>query len=88
MRFLADPFPLYRALREHDPIHRMPDGSYFLRRYDGCARSNLGITYIWIASAHATRACPTCDSIVPISGKPEIGASVRLVMTLWLTAPA
>src|SRR6185295_11491036 len=26
--FLADPFPLYRALREHDPVHRMPDGSY------------------------------------------------------------
>jgi cytochrome P450 len=36
-RFLADPFPLYRALREHDPIHRMPDGSYFLSRYDDCA---------------------------------------------------
>jgi cytochrome P450 len=35
--FLADPFPLYRALREHDPIHRMPDGSYFLSRYDDCA---------------------------------------------------
>src|ERR1051325_12063665 len=35
--FLADPFPLYRALREHDPIHAMPDGSYFLSRYDDCA---------------------------------------------------
>lgn len=35
--FLADPFPVYRALREHDPIHRMPDGSYFLSRYDDCA---------------------------------------------------
>jgi cytochrome P450 len=35
--FLADPFRLYRALREHDPIHRMPDGSYFLSRYDDCA---------------------------------------------------
>jgi cytochrome P450 len=33
-RFLDDPFPLYRALREHDPIHLMPDGSYFLSRYD------------------------------------------------------
>src|SRR4051812_50193624 len=32
--FLADPFPIYRALREHDPVHRMPDGSYFLTRYD------------------------------------------------------
>ena len=32
--FLDDPYPTYRALREHDPIHRMPDGSYFLTRYD------------------------------------------------------
>jgi cytochrome P450 len=35
--FLDDPFPTYRALRDHDPIHRMPDGSYFLSRYDDCA---------------------------------------------------
>jgi cytochrome P450 len=30
--FLDDPFPVYRALREHDPVHHMPDGSYFLSR--------------------------------------------------------
>jgi len=35
--FLEDPFPVYRALREHAPVHRMPDGSYFLSRYDDCA---------------------------------------------------
>ena len=35
--FIDDPFPYYRALREHDPVHRMPDGSYFLSRYDDCA---------------------------------------------------
>ena len=35
--FLDDPFPVYRALREHDPVHRMSDGSYFLSRYDDCA---------------------------------------------------
>jgi cytochrome P450 len=35
--FLADPFPIYGALREHDPLHQMPDGSYFLSRYDDCA---------------------------------------------------
>jgi len=35
--FLEDPFPVYRALREHDPVHRMPDGSYFLSRYEDCA---------------------------------------------------
>jgi cytochrome P450 len=34
--FLADPFQTYRALRDCDPVHRMPDGSYFLTRYDDC----------------------------------------------------
>jgi cytochrome P450 len=34
--FLDDPYPTYRALREADPVHRMPDGSYFLTRYDDC----------------------------------------------------
>jgi len=32
--FLDDPFPTYAALREHDPVHRCADGSYFLTRYD------------------------------------------------------
>jgi cytochrome P450 len=32
--FLDDPYPAYRALQEHDPVHRMPDGSLFLTRYD------------------------------------------------------
>jgi cytochrome P450 len=32
--FLDDPYPTYRALRESSPIHRLPDGSYFLTRYD------------------------------------------------------
>jgi cytochrome P450 len=32
--FLDDPYPTYRALRENDPVHLMPDGSYFLTRYD------------------------------------------------------
>ncbi len=32
--FYADPYPTYRALREHEPVKRMPNGSYFLTRYD------------------------------------------------------
>ncbi|HEV8439255.1 MAG TPA: cytochrome P450 [Methylomirabilota bacterium] len=32
--FLADPFPTYHRLRRHDPVHRCPDGSYFLTRYE------------------------------------------------------
>jgi len=31
--FYDDPFPYYRALRERDPVHLMPDGAYFLTRY-------------------------------------------------------
>jgi cytochrome P450 len=34
--FLADPYPTYRGLRQFDPVHRLPDGSYFLTRYDDC----------------------------------------------------
>jgi cytochrome P450 len=32
--FLDNPYPTYRALRDHDPVHLMSDGSYFLTRYD------------------------------------------------------
>ena len=31
--FYDDPFPTYRALRESEPVRRMPDGSIFLTRY-------------------------------------------------------
>jgi cytochrome P450 len=36
--FLNDPYPTYTALREHAPIHRLPDGSFFLTRYDDVAQ--------------------------------------------------
>jgi cytochrome P450 len=32
--FYADPYPTYRALREHEPAKLLPNGSYFLTRYD------------------------------------------------------
>jgi len=32
--FYADPYPTYRALREHAPVKRMPDGSWFLTRFE------------------------------------------------------
>ncbi len=32
--FLDNPYPTYHALRTHDPVRRMPDGSLFLTRYD------------------------------------------------------
>ncbi len=31
--FFDDPFPIYRALREHAPVKRLPGGSVFLTRY-------------------------------------------------------
>jgi cytochrome P450 len=34
--FIDDPFPYYRALREYDPVHRMPDNAYFVTRYRDC----------------------------------------------------
>ncbi len=34
--FIANPYPIYNALRDHAPVARMPDGSYFLSRYDDC----------------------------------------------------
>ena len=32
--FYVNPYPTYRALREHEPVKRMPNGCYFLTRYD------------------------------------------------------
>ena len=31
--FYADPYPVYDLLRASSPVHRMPDGSWFLTRY-------------------------------------------------------
>lgn len=36
--FLNDPYPVYTALRETAPVHRLPDGSLFLTRYDDLVR--------------------------------------------------
>ena len=35
--FYDDPFPTYRALREHAPVKRLPDGAVFLSRYQDVA---------------------------------------------------
>ena len=32
--YYVDPYPCYRALREHAPVKQMRDGSWFLTRYD------------------------------------------------------
>ena len=37
--FHDDPYPVYRALRETSPVHRLPDGGYFLTRYADCLQA-------------------------------------------------
>ena len=32
--FYQNPYPFYHALRKLEPIKKMPDGSYFLTRYE------------------------------------------------------
>jgi hypothetical protein len=32
--FYANPYPTYRGLREFEPVKRLPNGGYFLTRYD------------------------------------------------------
>jgi cytochrome P450 len=34
--YFANPYPYYHALRTHAPVHRLPDGGYFLSRYADC----------------------------------------------------
>ena len=34
--FIANPYPAHNALRDHNPVARMPDGSFFLTRYADC----------------------------------------------------
>ena len=31
--FYEDPYPFFHALRRHSPVHRLPDGSWFLTRH-------------------------------------------------------
>ena len=35
--YYANPYPTYHALREAAPVHRLPDGGYFLSSYAACA---------------------------------------------------
>jgi cytochrome P450 len=34
--YYANPYPYYHALRESGPVHRLPDGGYFLAGYAAC----------------------------------------------------
>jgi cytochrome P450 len=62
--FYADPYPTYRALREADPVRRMPDGSLFLSCYDDVAA--------------VYRDARTFSSDKRIEFRPKYGADSRL----------
>lgn len=36
LNFIANPYQTYNALREHNPVAHLPDGSYFLSSYADC----------------------------------------------------
>jgi cytochrome P450 len=35
--YYTNPYPYYHALRDHGPVHRLPDGGFFLAGYAACA---------------------------------------------------
>lgn len=59
--FYIDPYPYYAALQQHEPVKRMPDGSYFLTRY----RDILGVY----------KNTEACSSDKKIEFKPKYGDS-------------
>jgi cytochrome P450 len=59
--FYTDPYPYYAALQEHEPVKRMPDGSYFLTRY----RDILGVY----------KNTDACSSDKKVEFKPKYGDS-------------
>jgi cytochrome P450 len=61
--FLDDPYPIYRALRDHDPIHRMPDGSYMLTRYADCAEVYRN-TAVWSSDKRIEFRANFADSLL------------------------
>jgi cytochrome P450 len=42
--YFSNPYPYYHALREHSPVHRLPDGGYLLTRYADCAAVYKDVT--------------------------------------------
>ena len=52
LAFYDDPYPTYRALRTHDPVRMLADGSVFLTRYDHL----VAVYRLSCASSDKTRA--------------------------------
>ena len=67
--FLADPFPIYHALREHDPMHRMADGVIFPHPLRRSATRSIATRKTWSSDKNVefrpTSATARCTSTTP-----------------------
>lgn len=86
--FVRDPYPVYRWLREHDPVHRSPLGHWVLTRYDDVVAamrderlSNRPSRYAVVHERNAGRyvAAQVANRIVPFLDRPEHTAPRRLI---------
>ncbi len=50
--YISDPYRYFTELRQHSPIHRNPDGTYILTRYDDCVTTYRDPT-IWSSDKRA-----------------------------------
>lgn len=75
--FFAEPYPQYRALREHDPVHHTLLGPWVLTRYDDCVRVLRDPT-LSVAAANAT---PTArdEAVLEIMGEERSGGARALL---------
>jgi cytochrome P450 len=67
--FYANPYPVYAALRETEPVRRMPDGSFFLTRHADlvavtATRRLSALTKKWSSSPN-TAPAPRSSSTTP-----------------------
>ncbi len=63
----SDPYPIYAFIREHEPVHDAPDGTWVLTRYDHAASvlrdPRFSTSPTWLADPDPTR-----DSLVRQAG--------------------
>ena len=43
--FIADPYPIYAALRRHSPVHPLGPGSWLLSRYEDRKSTRLNSSH-------------------------------------------
>lgn len=77
--FVHDPYPTFAALREHDPVHRSPMGSWVLTRYEDVAAAladerlgNAPPSYAVLNSRNSPRyvCAEVANNIIPFKDAP------------------